>query len=278
MVRFEQTRDSGQSTENPRSLTLKYLLEGIFGRNVARAYAIAATPSIASGLYRQDVKMDPGGFQIWFATVTYGPTKQRTIGEVRWNVDTTGGTAHITQALEHVQSYPKSGMTAPDHKGAIGVKRSNGERTVEGCDIVVPACKWTEAWTLSAAAAAFDYIDTLEALTGNVNNATFRGKAAGEVRFDGAVGGGSNVDPTQVEMTFHFTRSISVTNLTAGDITGIAKAGWQYLWYEYETQVDTNAQMSTEVPLAAHVERVYNAVDFSLLGIGTASLPANLIT
>lgn len=278
MVRFAPRPGSAHSTENPRSLNLLYLLEGIFEHSVARAYAIAATPAIAEGLYRQDVKLDPIGFCLWDVTVPYGTTKQPTIGECKWYVDTTGGTAHVTQALEHVHSYAKPGETAPDHKGAIGVKRTNGERTVEGCDIVVPAMKWHETWTLSAAAATFDYNEILEALTGRVNSSTFRGKPAGEVRFDGAVGGGSNADPTQVEMTYYFTRAKSVTGLTAGAVTGIAKSGWQYLWYEYESEADDTAKTTVEVVRAAHVERVYDAEDFSLLGIGTGSIPYVPIT
>lgn len=275
MVRFAPTRDSGESTENPRSITLKYLLDGIFEHPVAKMYAIASTLPVYDGLYRQDVKLQPIGFNLWNVTVPYGPEKKPAIGECTWAVDTTGGTAHITQSLETIQRYAPAGKTATDHKGAIGI---NKEGDVEGCDIVIPSCKWTETWNLSAAAASFAYIDTLEALTGHVNNATFRGKPAGEVRFDGATGGGSTKDPTMVVLTFHFVRSKSVTGITAGDITGIAKDGWQYLWYEYSAKADATAKATARRPRAAHVERVYDSADFSLLGIGTASLPAVQVT
>jgi hypothetical protein len=271
-IRWGESPDSGQMTENPRSTKLKYVLEGIFDKAVARAYAVAATPLIYDGLFRQDVQVDSGGFRIWRVTVPYGPEKQQKPGEYKWSVDTTGGTSHITSAKTHGTDYAPSGKTAPNHGGAIGVKQSGGTMTVEGCDIIVPACKWTETWSLPKTAASFSYIDTLEALTGRVNASTFRGKPAGEVRFDGATGGGSTADPDAVEFTFHFTRNKSVTNLTIDNITGINATGWQYLWIEYEQQADTNSNTGVQRAMAVHVETVYDSENFAILGIGTGSI------
>ena len=56
--------------------------------------------------------------------------------------------------------------------------------------------------------------------------------------------------------------------LTIGDITGIVKSGWAYLWLRYQEVEDTTAKMLIQKPIAAYVEQVYREGDFSLLGIG----------
>ena len=54
-----------------------------------------------------------------------------------------------------------------------------------------------------------------------------------------------------------------------GDLTGIAKKGWEYLWVRYEDAVDASAHKWIKKPAFAYVERVYPEGDFGLLGIGT---------
>ena len=50
-------------------------------------------------------------------------------------------------------------------------------------------------------------------------------------------------------------------------ISGISKGGWHHLWVLYADDVDQNTFIKR--PVAAYVERVYNAGDFSQLGVGT---------
>ncbi|RMF94392.1 MAG: hypothetical protein D6741_12675, partial [Planctomycetota bacterium] len=109
------------------------------------------------------------------------------------------------------------------------------------------------------------YKATLYNLTGTVNNATFRNFAAGEVLFMGA--SGSKRGPGDWEITFRFAASPNVTGLTIGEITGINKNGWDYLWVAYADDVDDAAKELIKKPIAAYVERVYRYTDFSLLGI-----------
>jgi hypothetical protein len=52
-----------------------------------------------------------------------------------------------------------------------------------------------------------------------------------------------------------------------GDITGIDKKGWEYLWVRYQDAED--ADVLVKQPAAVYVEQVYPYGDFSLLGIGT---------
>lgn len=58
-----------------------------------------------------------------------------------------------------------------------------------------------------------------------------------------------------------------MTNLKVGDITGINKEGWHYLWTFYEDTEDTDAQALVKNPKAAYVEQVHEYGDFAALGL-----------
>ncbi|NBX72727.1 MAG: hypothetical protein EBQ89_00310, partial [Alphaproteobacteria bacterium] len=107
--------------------------------------------------------------------------------------DTSGGTAHYTQAI--VKKLPNDGGfdlgerrypvdSAPDQQGAIGVDGNS----VNGVDVVVPALQWTETYDVPTAYITSTYIKQLSTLTGSVNDAAFRTFKAGEVLFLGASG------------------------------------------------------------------------------------------
>ena len=54
-----------------------------------------------------------------------------------------------------------------------------------------------------------------------------------------------------------------------GEITGIAKKGWEYLWVRYADAKDDTAKAIVKKPIAAYVEKVYEEGNFAGLGIGT---------
>ena len=109
-----------------------------------------------------------------------------------------------------------------------------------------------------------------------MNNATFRGLAAGECLFLGASGtlhGTEFTDGTSGggdwEITYRFAASPNKTGITIGSISGIAKKGWEYLWVRYADVEDMNAMAMVKRPVAAYVEQVYESADFSSLDIGS---------
>ena len=104
-------------------------------------------------------------------------------GESSFAFDTSGGTQHITQSLATIASYAASG-TPPDFGGAVGVTHDS----VEGVDITIPVYSFSETHFLDAAFVTPAYYGTLFNLTGKVNNASFKGLAAGECLFLGASG------------------------------------------------------------------------------------------
>jgi len=153
------------------------------------------------------------------------------------------------------------GKTAPDCKGAIGVTADS----VEGVDITVPVYQFSETHYLADTLVTPAYKATLFALTGKVNNAAFKGFAAGEVLFLGA--SGSRRGYGDWEITFRFAASPNVTNLTIGDITGINKKGWEYLWVRYSDSEDAVAKALVKKPVAVYIEQVYPYGDLNLMGM-----------
>lgn len=257
---------------NPESITLPFLLTGTTSETTARALALGYSSVLYDSLYRGSIQVEHLGRDLWNVDVTYGPMqkKEPKEGDFKWAFDTTGGTKHITNGISHVSTYPASG--APhDHKGAINVK----EGDVEGVDIPDAAFKWTETWQLLLANYGFTYSSILGDYSGMMNSAPFRGKPARTVKFGGGVGGQSIKDPRLLEVAFHFEYSRPGTDLVVDDITGIQKAGWDYLWIRYDPREDRTVPAkpkSIMKPVQVEVERVLYEFDFALLGIGTAPL------
>ena len=133
-------------------------------------------------------------------------------------------------------------------------------------DITVPVYNFTETHYVATGLVTGAYKAALFALTGKVNNATFRGFAPGEVLFQGA--SGSKRGPDDWEITYRFAASPNVSGLVVGSMTGISKRGWEYLWVRYEDAEDTAAKALVKQPLAVYVEQVYPYGNFAGLGIG----------
>jgi len=199
--------------------------------------------------------------------------------------DTSGGTAHITQAFDETR-YALAGATATDRKGAINV---NGDR-VDGVDIVEPALSWTETYDVPSAYVTSAYIKTAASLTGTVNMYPFRLFSAGEVLFLGL--SGSQESDTQKgngpwSLSYKFVASPNagttydingnpvtgtIPARTVGSITGIAKAGHDYMWINYQQEANSSTSQLYAKPIEVYVDKVYRDGDFSYLGIGTTGV------
>ena len=168
----------------------------------------------------------------------------------------------MTQSLDNVQRVAAPGYVAPNFHGAIGVS----DDRVEGTDITIPVFNFTETHYILDAYVDGAYKLALFNLTGKVNDASFKGFAKGEVLFLGASGSKRGLDDW--EISFRFAASPNVASLTLGDITGITKEGWQYLWMRFIDDEDSSANALIKRPIAAYVEQVYAYGNFSGLGIG----------
>jgi hypothetical protein len=238
----------------------------------AKAAIVATVGASYEGLALDSVNADPvDGRTTWKGYARY----TRLSNGSEYTFDTGGGTQHMTQSLATVASYAPAGLVAPDFKGAIGVS----EDKVEGVDVPSPAYQFTETHYIVDALVTQAYKNTLFQLTGNFNNASFKGFAAGECLFMGAAGSVRAGDLTWA-ITYRFMCSPNATGLQIGgtasgyyddfdgSITGIDKLGWDYLWVRYGDFEDSFAYALVKQPVAVYVERVSKPGDFSLMNIG----------
>jgi len=274
-ITVEELPDSRQWTTGANlSVTFSYQVRGTASDVDAKNAMLGEAPSSYQYLTRQASQIEPVVMDannpdacIWSGTVRYARSSQDSeppdTGDSAFSFDTGGGTQHITQSISTVNKYAPAGKTAPDFKGAVGVTHDS----VEGVDITVPVYNFSETHYLADGVVTGGYKSTLRSLTGRVNNASFKGFAAGEVLFLGA--SGSKRGDEDWEISFRFAASENRTGLTVGDIGGIDKKGWEYMWVRYADAEDSAAKAIVKKPVAVYIEKVYEEGDFSGLGIGT---------
>lgn len=257
MITVEERFESRNTTEgqNP-NVVLRYIIRGTNNDMEAKDALFLVTAASYDGLARQSWTVEPVGNLLWYGAVSYGLS-----GQSSYNFTTSGGTQKITQSISTVGRYAPVGKTAPDYKGAVGVTKNS----VEGVDIVVPVYDFSETHYINDEDMTDAYLLTLRNLTGCVNSGAFRMFAAGEVLFRGAEGEVTGKE--QWKVTFHFSSSQNRSNITIGDITGINKGGWDYLWVAYEDAEDLTANSMVKRPKAVYVERVYPQENFAQLNL-----------
>lgn len=260
-VTVAEAWDSRETTiSDDSTVELRYVIRGTDDDAAANSALLAESPVIYGGLIRRTAHTERIAEDAWEGTVRYGEAP--TAGDSSFSFDTGGGSQHLTQSLGTIGAYAAPGRTAPNFRGAIGVTPD----AVEGIDVTVPVYHFSETHYIPAANVTGAYKAALFFLTGHVNGGFFKGFAAGEVLFLGA--SGSKRGAEDWEISFKFAASPNATGLSVGNITGIAKAGWDYLWVRYEDAEDTAAKALVKRPVAAYVERVYPWGNFSSLGIG----------
>lgn len=255
------------TTGNNPSAELRYVIRGTNDDVQVRAALAATAPGTfdlnGNGLFflpRDSLSIEPVGDQLWEGVARYSNSAPQTDESV-FAFDTGGGTQHITQSLQTVGAYGSPGQSAPNFKGAIGVTADS----VEGVDITVPVYQFSETHYLDDALVTPAYKGTLFALTGKVNGGPFKGFAQGECLFLGA--SGQKRGSGDWEISYRFAASPNVAGLAVGDIVGISKRGWEYLWVRYADEEDTAAKALVKRPIAVYVEQVYPYGDLNALGI-----------
>jgi hypothetical protein len=238
---------------------LIYNVAGTDDEEEVRALLVGAAPPLYQGLIQESLSAEPQGGGLWKCYARYSGLDS----DSEFTFDSGGGTQRITQSIQTVASYAPTGLTAPDFRGAIGVT----EDRVEGTDVTVPTWEFTETHRFLDSAVTPAYKLTLRNLVGRYNDAAFREHAAGECLLR-AVNGSRRGDELWA-ITFRFAASANATGLVVGDIIGIDKLGWDYLWVRYADFEDSVAVALVKRPVAVYVERVYQPGNFADLNIGT---------
>ena len=250
---------------------LIFVIEGTDDDAAARAALASEAPTTHGTLVRQTPTIEPVGPNLWEGKAKYVKPEWQApaTNSSSFSFDTSGGTQHITQSRSTVARYAPAGKTAPDFGGAIGVTHDN----VEGVDITLPVFAFNVTRYIPNSEMTGTYIANLYAATGKTNNANFTVNvdgvtltfAEGECLFLGATGGRRGEEDW--ELNFRFAGSPNATNLTIGDITGINKKGWEYLWVRYADTEDAAAKAIVKKPIAVYVEKVYESAAFGNLSI-----------
>lgn len=247
-------RDSFEFSESRRERHYSIMGANTYGE-MLRAVAREA-PLSMDGLPLKGIDWEEKGGGVWEAIVDYNAEQDN--GETNsefLEFDTTGGTQHITHSRQTIQRYGRN----VNYQNGIGVTDTD----IEGVDIVVPVFSFTKRRIIPTSWMSDAYITTLYTMTGKTNNSTFWIFEAGELLFMGAQGGKKGYE--QWEVSFKFAASPNVTGLSVGDISGIAKKGWEYLWVRYKESEDNGRLVKT--PETVIIERVYNAGNFNSLGV-----------
>ena len=171
--------------------------------------------------------------------------------------NTTGASTHINQSLFTRGIYAAGGKIAPNYRGAIGVSDSG----VAGVDVTVPAFEFSVRKKFEFVST--DYLLAMVAMTGRVNSTPWSIFAPGEALFLGGEGGED--EQNWVDVTYHFAARPNEANLRVGNINGVAKRGWDYLWVKHGEEVVGDRVL--QVPEAAYVEQIYPEANFNALGI-----------
>jgi hypothetical protein len=271
-VELKTSRAGTDTTDRTDDAQLVYSVWGSSDVDELRNHIKAYVPAYYNNLIYDKLGWQHLGGDVWEFTAFYkhpdeSDEEQRDnlqTGEYVFSFDTSGGSTKRMVSLATTK-YAKTGETAPEFRGAIGVERDGGEIKVEGVEIGIQALKFSIHKRMPRTTITTDYVKTLSQLTYTTNNAAFLGFAIGELLFVGASGSqGTNSDP---EITFNFIASPNASALTVGEITGVSKKGHEYLWAFFEKIEDSSAKVTVAQPKAAYVEQVYSSSDFTLLGI-----------
>ena len=263
-VEIVELEDSGQFSSQRGQK--KYSVFGTNDAAAARTAVLALAPATYQSLVRQDADANPithvvAGNDVVDVVVNYArsvPSQYQT-GKTTEAWSTTGGTQHVTQSISSVGYGPGANATA--NKGAILVDPETKE--VRGVDIVIPQRSLTLRVELSPAEVTEAWQEQLTALTGRVNQATFRGHAAGEVLFLGAESPGFTTGDPFYPITYSFAVSPNLSNVTIGDITSIVKFGWEFLDVRYK-QIESGSELFLQ-PQAVYRHALYYNGDFTIL-------------
>jgi hypothetical protein len=245
------------------TLELEYVVTGTDDPLAARNAVMASTPAVQAGLVRREPTLEMVNDDTWYATVQYSGPETEFYGQVSFEFDIGSQSTKMFQSLATLGAVGAPGITPPIFNGAVNVTDSG----VEGVDVEVPTCEWTETWRFPGNAITGAYATTLYLVTGTVNLFAFRGFAPGEVLFRGA--SGRKTSPEAWELSYRFAASPNASGLFVGGIGPLIKRGWEYVWVLYEEREDVPSQRIVKKPVAAYVEQVYPFSNFSLLGIGS---------
>jgi hypothetical protein len=196
----------------------------------------------------------------WDFKVSYAYNAPKEDDEVEFEFNIGLQDVTVTHALA-TTAHTGGGRTAPNFQQGVNIS-SDGK--VQGVSVGLPTFSFSYVKHWALADVTESYLIAIKGLAGKYNNATFKGLAAGTVRFVGAQGKPTGLK-FPISYRFEFQEN---TTETVADITGIAKLGWQYLDIYRRVISDSGAKKRIEVPHSVYVHTLPPGPgDFSILGL-----------
>ena len=273
---------SGSVGRNP-TVVQQWYVEGTNDLAAAKAALVAGTPDVFDGLLRNNVQLqDMGDIDdtaltgSWDCTMTYGIIEIPELGQVRFSASTKGGRETITQAIDTFDSVALNGYEPEDTYGAIGLKEDG---SVSGVGVAVPKSVFSLEVHLDYFAITDRYWSMLEAMTGTVNNARFKGRKPHDLMFlgadfDGTLRMGSDEQElARIRYDFQAESSRLRSDNNGVEIPGftrpIDKRGFDHLEIRYGEFFDDTSKTKVRRPIMAWARQVSPASSFARMGIGT---------
>lgn len=213
----------------------------------------------------------------WVYTATYkSSTGTPQTNDALFSFTTGGQTQKITHSRSTIQTYVASGGTQIDYKGGINVTDSG----IEGVDVHIRSFDFKTTFYVPTGSMTEDYVRKLYQLTGctNQDSVTFMVRDIelpfdpGELLFLGAEGSERAGFP-DYELALAWSALPNQTGLSVGDITGIEKKGWEYLWVRSEADKSDDGSAIIYKPIQVNIERIYDSQPLTPL-IGATSFGA----
>lgn len=198
--------------------------------------------------------------------VKFGPPERLPVAqaeEAEYELSMMAETVKIEKSIPSQLHYPSGASGVGD---LIGV---NGDK-IDGVDVYFPKGQYKETREINTLDSG--YRKLLFQNAGTINASAWKGWAAGEVLFLGAVA--TRKGRGKWKMVYSFAiqantpQSIETNYGGAPAIQSFTKIGWDYMWFErQQTANGAGTEIETKIE-AVHIAKVYPTFNFALLGLG----------
>jgi hypothetical protein len=268
---WEKRGGTTQGGDQKRS-SKPYVVTGFTDDAAARAYAESAIPTEYDGNRRTTVTVKFIGMSVEYGGIHEATAEfERYIredDERDFEIDTTGGMRHVTQALETVNTYKDSSYSGstPDFKNGIGLTKDG----LQGIEIYKPDFKFGNTIYIKPDELPANYFRTIYQATGAVNSADIEVEflpgqavtfAAGELLFLGSrISYRSKENVVVVSSQFKGEQNQTSIAVTSG-LTISTKKGHHLIDFWYEEKDDSTNGFTVKIPMIARVLKVYPEID-----------------
>lgn len=285
---FDSREVTNAREPDQRGITLKFLAVDALDEGVVAALVASNCPGFFLGLRFNNYRTSPKGAGIFEVSVNYGTSAggagggggSKPTGFLTLNFDTGEDKQKLTVAFAQ-RTYPIPGRTAVNYRGAIGIKRENGQVKAEGIDVQRQSFGFTVSRTFNAdGALTGDLVGLLISDSWFVNDdqidVTILGVdlhfAPGELLFKGATGsqkaGGISLEDGDAtwegEVTLKFGCSRNLVGIThPSGATNVTKLGWEYAETIYTEDVDQKTFVPK--PIQVNVNQVFPTASLGIL-------------